>query len=176
MTDVPVSIVVAVSENGVIGRDGGMPWRLSTDLKRFKALTIDKPVIVGRKTLESFGGKPLPGRPHVVVTRNRELPAEGVVTAGSVEEALVIAQRLAAETGAEEVCVIGGGEIYRQALSAADILYVTHVETTVPDGDTYYPAIDPSVFEKRSETLHPAGEKDTYPTRFAIYDRRPAAN
>lgn len=176
MTRVPVSIVVAVSEDGVIGRKGGMPWRLSTDLKRFKALTIGKPVIVGRKTLESFGGKALPGRPHIVVTRNADFALEGAVTAFSVQEALDIAQRIASETGAAEVCVIGGGEIYRQALDATDVLYVTHVEATIGDGDTIFPEIDPQVFEKREETAYPSGEKDSYPTRFAVYTRRPATN
>ena len=176
MTDVPVSIVVAVSKDGVIGREGGMPWRLSTDLKRFKALTIGKPIIVGRKTLESFGGKPLPGRPHVVVSRNADLTIEGAVVAASVQEALVIAQRIASETGADEVCVIGGGEIYAQALRAADVLYVTHVDATIGDGDTFFPAIEPEVFAKREETAYPAGEKDSFPTRFAVYARRPATN
>lgn len=176
MTTVPVSIVVAVSDDGVIGREGGMPWKLSTDLKRFKALTIGKPVIVGRKTLESFGGKALPGRPHIVVTRSADFVLDGAVTASSVQEALVIAQRIAAETGATEVCVIGGGEIYKQALDATDVLYVTHVETTIGDGDTFFPDIDPDVFEKREETAHPSGERDSYPTRFAVYARRPATN
>jgi dihydrofolate reductase len=176
MSKVPVSIVVAVSENGVIGRDGGMPWRLSTDLKRFKALTVGKPIIVGRKTLESFGGKLLPGRPHVIVTHNPDMIMEGAVPASSVEEALATGQRIAADMGADEVCVIGGGEIYRQALHEADILYVTHVEATVQDGDTFFPAIDPALFEKREETAYPAGEKDNYPTRYAVYVRRAAAN
>ncbi|HEV7433885.1 MAG TPA: dihydrofolate reductase [Pseudorhizobium sp.] len=176
MSRIPVSIVVAVSENGVIGRDGGMPWRLSTDLKRFKALTIGKPIVVGRKTLESFGGKPLPGRPHVVVTRNLDFAVDGAQTARSVEEALAMAQQIAAETNASEVSVIGGGEIYRQALDSADILYVTHVGTNIGDGDTTFPPIDPAVFEKREETAYPQGDKDSFPTRFAVYVRRPATN
>ncbi|MCJ8518372.1 dihydrofolate reductase [Pseudorhizobium tarimense] len=176
MSRVPVSIVVAVSENGVIGRDGGMPWRLSTDLKRFKALTMGKPIVVGRKTLESFGGKPLPGRPHVVVTRNADFAVDGAVRAQSVEDALAVAQQIAADTNATEVSVIGGGEIYHQALDVADILYVTHVDTTIPDGDTTFPPIDPAIFEKREEAAYPAGEKDNFPTRFAVYVRRAAAN
>ncbi len=176
MSRVPVSIVVAVSENGVIGRDGGMPWRLSTDLKRFKALTIGKPIVVGRKTLDSFGGKPLPGRPHVIVTRSRDFRIDGATTAGSVDEALAMAQRIAAETGAAEVCVIGGGEIYQQAFDEADILHVTHVEAEIDDGDTFFPVIDPAVFDKREESAYPAGEKDNYATRYAVYVRRSAAN
>lgn len=173
---VPVSIVVAVAQNGVIGRDGGMPWKLSTDLRRFKELTIGKPIVLGRKTLESFGGKPLPGRPHVIITRNRDFSVQGAVTIDGVEKALAKAQEVAAETGAAEVCVIGGGEVYRQVMDLVNVLYVTHVEVAVPDGDTLFPPIDPAVFEKVEETLVPAGERDDYPTRFAIYRRRPATN
>jgi dihydrofolate reductase len=173
---VPLAIFAAVSRNGVIGRDGDMPWRLSTDLKRFKAMTLGKPVVVGRKTLESFGGKPLPGRPHVVVTRDVSRSINGVQLAGSVEAAIEKAQEIAAETGAEEIAVIGGGEIYRQVMDIADRLYVTHVETDIADGDTLFPAIDPDAFEIVSEEAFPAGEKDSFPTRYAVYRRKIAAN
>lgn len=177
MSEIPVSIVVAVADNGVIGRDGDMPWRLSTDLKRFKALTLGKPVILGRKTYETLGSKPLPGRPHVVVTRSAGIAGgEAVEIARSLEEGIAKARRIAERTGAAEVCVIGGGEIYARAMGMADILYVTHVEAAIGDGDTYFPVIDPADFVKREEVLVPAGEKDSYPTRFAIYARRPAAN
>lgn len=171
-----LAIVVAVSRNGMIGRDGDMPWKLSTDLKRFKAMTLGKPMVVGRKTLESFGGKPLPGRPHVVVTRDASRVVEGAQLAGSVEEAVEMAQVIAAGTGADEIGIIGGGQIYRQAIDLADRLYVTHVEADIPDGDTVFPNIDPEIFEKVSEELVPAGEKDNYATRFAIYRRKIAAN
>lgn len=172
MTTVPVSIFVAVSRNGVIGRDGDMPWRLSTDLKRFKAMTLGKPMVVGRKTLDSFGGKPLPGRPHVVVTRQTDFAVAGAEVAASLEEAVARAQEIAAETGADEIGILGGGQIYAQAIALADRLYVTHVEADIEDGDTVFPAIDPAVFEKVDEILVPAGEKDSYPTRFATYHRR----
>ncbi|TDK36813.1 dihydrofolate reductase [Rhizobium deserti] len=173
---VPVAIFVAVSRNSVIGRDGDMPWRLSTDLKRFKAMTLGKPVIVGRKTLDSFGGKPLPGRPHVVVTRNADLAIPDVSLASSLDDALGKAQRIAAETGASEIAILGGGQIYAQAITSADRLYITHVEADIADGDTFFPGIDPDVFEKQEELLVPAGEKDSYPTRFAVYSRRTATN
>lgn len=172
---IAIVLIAAVSQNNVIGRDGDMPWKLSTDLKRFKQMTLGKPVIVGRKTLESFGGKPLPGRPHVVVTRNAALAIDGCSTASSVEEALMLARRVAKETGAVEIGVIGGGEIYAQAMVEADRLYITHVETVVEDGDTFFPLIDPLVFETVSETAVPAGEKDSFATRFAVYRRRTAA-
>lgn len=177
MSEIPVSIVVAVSENGVIGRDGDMPWKLSTDLKRFKALTLGKPVVLGRKTYESLGSKPLPGRPHVVVTRSTGIAGgDAVETVGSLEEGIRMARHIAEQTGAAEICIIGGGEIYRQAMTMADTLYVTHVEAVIGDGDTFFPAIDPAVFETREEAFVSAGEKDSYPTRFAVYVRRPAAN
>jgi len=176
MAKAPFSIVVAVSRNGVIGRDGDMPWKLSTDLKRFKAMTLGKPIIVGRKTLDSFGGKPLPGRPHIVVTRDVSRIIEGVQLAGSVEEAVNTAQAIAAATGADEIGIIGGGEIYRQSMSFVDRLYVTHVEADILDGDTFFPDIDPDIFEKVSEEAIPAGDKDNYPTRFSVYRRKNAAN
>ncbi|RWX78446.1 dihydrofolate reductase [Neorhizobium lilium] len=173
---VPVAIFVAMSRNRVIGRDGGMPWRLSTDLKRFKAMTLGKPMIVGRKTLESFGGKPLPGRPHIIVSRSPDLHVDGAQVATSLDEALALAQTIAVDTGAEEVGILGGGEIYAQAIQKADRLYVTHVEAEIGDGDTFFPEIDPAVFEMGEETAYPAGESDTYPTRFVVYTRRAATN
>ncbi len=176
MARVPLAIVVAVSRNGVIGRDGDMPWKLSTDLKRFKAMTLGKPMIVGRKTLDSFGGRPLPGRPHVVVTRDMTRQIEGVQMAGSLGEAIDRAQAIALDIGADEIGILGGGQIYRQAIDVADVLYITHVEADIPDGDTVFPDIDSDVFEKVSEEAVPAGEKDNYPTRFAVYRRKIAAN
>ncbi len=176
MARVPLAIVVAVSRNGVIGRDGDMPWKLSTDLKRFKAMTLGKPMIVGRKTLDSYGGKPLPGRPHVVVTRDMTRQIEGVQIAGSLREAIDKAQAIALDIGADEIGILGGGQIYRQAIDVADVLYITHVEADIPDGDTVFPDIDSEIFEKVSEEAVPAGEKDNYPTRFAVYRRKIAAN
>ncbi|MGE6740774.1 dihydrofolate reductase [Allorhizobium pseudoryzae] len=173
---VPVVLISAVSENNVIGRDGDMPWKLSTDLKRFKQMTLGKPVVVGRKTLDSFGGKPLPGRPHVVVTRDPSRVVEGCRMAASVDEALEIARQIASESGAPEICVIGGGEIYAQAIGGADALLITHVETVIDDGDTFFPVIDPDVFETVEEVAVPAGEKDSFRTRFTSYRRRTAAN
>lgn len=176
MTKPDLVIIAAVSKNGVIGRDGDMPWRLSTDLKRFKAMTLGKPVIVGRKTFDSFGGRPLPGRPHVIVTRNADFRYEGVDVAVSLDDAIKLANRKAAEIGADEIFVLGGGEIYAEAIKSADILRITHVETEISDGDTFFPPIDPDAFEKIEEMTIPAGEKDNYPTRFVTYRRRSATN
>ncbi|MDI7863689.1 dihydrofolate reductase [Rhizobiaceae bacterium n13] len=164
-----VTFVVAVSSNGIIGRDGDMPWRLSTDLKRFKALTLGKPVIMGRKTFQSIG-KPLPGRPNVVITRDQGFAAEGIHITSSLGEAIALGKQLAAADGQDEICVIGGGEIFRQAMDLADILRVTYVEADV-EGDTSFPAIDRKVWQKGEEIAIPAGEKDSYATRFATYRR-----
>ena len=167
-----ISLVVAVAENGVIGRDNGLPWRLSTDLKRFKAITMGKPVLMGRKTFQSIG-KPLPGRTNIVVTRDEAFKPDGVVIARSFEAALDAGREKAAASAVDEICVIGGGEIFREALPVADRLYVTEVRGN-PHGDTFLPPIEESTFEKISEEDISAGEKDSHPTRFIVYRRRAA--
>lgn len=164
-----VSLVVIVAANGVIGRDGGLPFRMSTDMKRFKALTVGHPVIMGRKTWESFPKRPLPDRTNIVVTRDGSFVAEGAVRAGSLAEALAVAARA---PGGEQIKVIGGGEIYAQTIGLADRLDVTHVDAEV-EGDTRFPAIDPAVW-RTVETQHvPAGERDDFPSRYVVYARRP---
>ena len=166
-----LAILVAIAANGVIGRDGGLPWRLSSDLRRFKADTMGKPIVMGRKTWASIG-RPLPGRLNIVVTRDRGFQAEGAEIAGSLEEAITLATvRARCMAGADEICVIGGGEIYRQALPLADRLYVTHVLAEIP-GDTFFPAIDPDVWVVVSSVDIPAGDKDSHPTRHVVYQRR----
>ena len=156
MSEARVTIIVAVSENGVIGRDLDMPWKLSTDLKRFKAMTMGK------------------GRPHIIVSRNADYRPDGVDVVSSLEEALKLAKDKAAELGVDEVFVAGGGEIYRQAMPFADQLSVTHVAVKL-DGDTFFPDIDPDVFEKIDENAVPAGERDNYPVLFTTYLRRAAS-
>jgi dihydrofolate reductase len=163
-------IVVAVATNGVIGHEGDLPWRLSTDLKRFKALTIGKPVIMGRKTWASLG-RPLPGRPNIVISRNAGFVAEGAEVAYSLDAALAIARRHAAAIAADEICIIGGGEIYRQSIGMADVLHVTEVQADV-EGDTRFPAIDPAVFEKVLEEDLPRGEKDSHGMHFVTWRRK----
>lgn len=170
---IAMTFVVAVSENGVIGREGDMPWQLSSDLKRFKALTIGRPVIMGRKTYLSIG-RPLPGRPNIVITRDKGFSADGAHVVSSVEDAISLAETFARRDGVDEIAVIGGGEIYRQLMDRADILHVTHVEEAL-DGDTRFPAINPEIWEPGPEERLPAGPKDTYPTRFVTYRRREPA-
>lgn len=165
-----ISLVVAVARNGVIGRDGGLPWRLSTDLKRFKALTIGKPMVMGRVCYDSIG-KPLPGRPNIVMSRNPGFAPEGVIVAHSFDEAMAMARAEAERLGVDEIAVIGGGVIYELAMPLADLLHVTHIEADI-GGDTYFPEIDPSVWTAVHEESVPAGERDEFPTRFVTYRRR----
>lgn len=182
--DPVVSVIVAVSQNGVIGRDGDMPWKLSSDLKRFKALTTGHPVIMGRKTYESIG-KPLPNRLNIVITRDMDWAVDGTLRVSSLPAAIdlgtahlesIHAQAeddADAEDLPQEVFIIGGGEIYRQAMALADVLYVTHVLAGI-DGDTHFPTIDEDIWELDHSEDMPSGEKDSHPTRYAIYERRQA--
>ena len=166
-----ISFVVAVTRNNVIGRDGGLPWRLSTDLRRFKALTVGKPVVMGRVCYDSIG-RPLPGRPNIVITRNADFAPEGIVVAHSPDEGLAAAEREAGRLGVGEICVIGGGVIYRELLDRATLLHVTHVEADI-EGDTFFPAIDPAIWDAGPAEHVPTGEKDDYATRFVTYRRKP---
>ena len=166
-------IVSAVAENGVIGADNAMPWRLPSDLKHFKALTLGKPVVMGRKTFESLG-KPLPGRPHVVISRQAVDLPEGVHLVQSLEAALELAGQLAAASGAEDVMIIGGGQIYAQAMDHVDRLELTRVHAS-PEGDTVFPVFDASLWELVAERAGERSEKDSADVTFQTYRRRTEA-
>jgi dihydrofolate reductase len=166
MNGMRLALIAAVARNGVIGAGQGLPWRLSSDLQRFRRLTMGKPIIMGRKTFQSIG-KPLSGRFNIVVTRKGGTFPEGVHLASGLDAAIALAE---AEAGSGEVMVIGGGEVYAAAIGRADRLYITHVEST-PAGDTDFPSIDPRVWEAASREHVAAGEKDTAATEFVIYDR-----
>jgi len=135
-----ISLVVAVAKNGVIGQRGALPWHLPEDLKRFRALTIGKPVIMGRKTWDSLPKKPLPGRPNIVVTRNPSFHAEGAIVAHSFTDAV-------AKANANEIAVIGGQAIFAEALPIADTIHMTQVHAS-PDGDAFMPLIDRAVWRE----------------------------
>jgi dihydrofolate reductase len=164
-----LSLIAAVAENGVIGVGDRMPWRLSSDLKRFKSITMGKPVIMGRKTFETIG-KPLAGRLNIVVSRNSDFAREGVLVASSFEAALTEGEEKARASAEEEIMVIGGGEIYRSAIDRADRLYITHVEAS-PEGDTHFPPIDPECWRATVSEHTPKGPKDSAATTFVIYER-----
>ncbi|GGC01318.1 dihydrofolate reductase [Dyadobacter sediminis] len=160
-----ISIIVAVSENGVIGKNNQLLWRLPDDLKRFKNLTLNHPIIMGRKTFESIG-KPLPGRTSIVVTRNSDFFHEGIIVTHSLEEALQKAQ----ETDTNEAFIIGGGELYRQAQSLSDKLYITEVKTMI-DGDTRFEILQPADWKETNRISHKADERHNFPFEFADYIR-----
>ncbi len=170
-TALPIVFLVAMGENGVIGRDGDMPWRLSTDLRRFKALTLGKPVIMGRRTFAS-SGRPRPGRESIVVTRQPDFAVEGVTVAACPAEAVASARRFAAGTGAAEIVVAGGGEIYRALIGEASRLVVTEVHAR-PEGDVHFPAIDPMVWREVGREGPVQGERDSAAMSFVTYERRP---
>ena len=162
-----VALVVAVAENGIIGRQGQLPWgRMPADLRHFKQLTLGHPVLMGRKTFDSIG-KALPGRPNIVVTRQPGWAAPGCEAAASVLGALERARQRDAET----VCVIGGGEIYREALPAADIIYLTEVHHYF-EGDAYFPDLSPSEWREENRERHEADERHAYPFSFVTLRRR----
>ena len=160
-----VSLIVAVSENGVIGRDGGLPWRLSADLKHFKKTTMGHHLIIGRRTWDEVG-KPLPGRTMLVVTRSRHFAPEGVHVAHSLEEALDIVR------DDDEPFIGGGAHIYRMALEndIVDRIYLTRIHAKV-EGDTFFPDIHLDDWELVSEERHDPDEKNEFPYSFLVYER-----
>ena len=158
-----VSLIVAVAKNGVIGTGGTMPWHITEDFAHFKAVTLGHSVVMGRKTYESIG-RPLPRRRNIVITRNAELSIEGCEMATSLEAALAMCE------GEEEVFVIGGGEIYRQAMPLADKLYITHVGIEV-EGDTCFPNIDPTVWREVCREDFERGKDFEHPFSFVDYER-----
>ncbi|HTS42471.1 MAG TPA: dihydrofolate reductase [Xanthobacteraceae bacterium] len=153
-----VVLIAAVAENGVIGHDNQLPWRLPSDLKRFRAATMGKPIVMGRKTFLSIG-KPLDGRTNIVVTRDAAFAAAGIVVANDLDAALDVARGDALRRGADAIAVIGGTEIFQQTMTRADRLDITLVHAK-PAGDTYFPEIDPKVWRETERREHPAGPQD----------------
>jgi dihydrofolate reductase len=166
---IAIVLVAAVADNGVIGRGNAMPWRLGSDLKRFKALTMGKPVVMGRKTYLSIG-KPLPGRTNIVVSRNAAFATPGVLVAGNLDCALSAARGDALRRGVDEIMVIGGTDIFTQCMPLADRLEITHVHTR-PDGDTYFPPINQAAWRVVERTEHPAGPRDEASFSCVSYSR-----
>ncbi len=165
-----VSIIAAMARNQVIGRNNQLPWRLPADLKHFKQLTMGKPLIMGRKTYDSIG-KPLPGRTNIVVTRDPNFSAEGVIVVHTLSSALLEAEAHLDESN--EAMVMGGADIYYKYLPRADRMYLTLVEVEVA-GDAHFPAYVPDEWELVEVTRHEADEKNPYPYQFLTFDRVPA--
>jgi dihydrofolate reductase len=166
-----VSLVFARAANGVIGKDGGLPWRLKSDMALFKQTTLFKPVIMGRKTWDSLPKKPLPGRLNVVLSRDGSFEPTGAVVCEGLDEALQIAREQAADDGAEEVCVIGGAAVFEATLPKAKRLYITEVLAEV-EGEVRLPPIDEAGWREARREEHPAGPDDQYPFVFRVLERR----
>ena len=158
-THIQLILVAAVAENGVIGQGGTLPWRLKSDMAHFRAITLGKPVVMGRKTYQSLSRKPLPGRTNIVVSRDRSFTAPGILVAPSVEAALAAARGDALRRSADTIAVIGGADLYAQTMTLADRLVITRVHLQ-PAGDTVFPPIDPKVWLEAERIEHPAGPDD----------------
>jgi dihydrofolate reductase len=167
---IEIVLIVAVAENGVIGAKGTIPWRLRADVQRLKAMTMGKPVVMGRKTFESLP-RPLSGRTNIVVTRDESFRAAGAVVTSSFADARAIALGDALRRFATEIAVIGGAEIYAQWMDGADRLEVTEVHTK-PPGDTFFPAIDPAQWEEVARIRNPATAADSADFSYVTYRRR----
>jgi dihydrofolate reductase len=165
-----VSLVFAKARNGVIGKEGALPWRLKSDMVRFKEITLFKPVIMGRKTWDSLPKKPLPGRLNLVLSRDGSFEPQGAVVCESFDEALQMAREQAADDGAEEVCVIGGASLYAEAWPRARRLYITEVQAEV-EGDTVLPPFDESPWREVKREAHQAADEDQFPFIFRVLER-----
>jgi dihydrofolate reductase len=165
-----VALVVARARNGVIGRDGALPWRLKSDMALFKATTLGKPVIMGRKTWDSLPKKPLPGRLNLVLSRDGTFEPWGAIVCENFAEALGIARDQAEDDGVDEICVIGGSALFEAALPKAKRLYLTEVEAD-PEGDTVFPAFDESAWKEVRREAYPAGEGDDAAFVFRVLER-----
>ena len=167
---IPIALVVARARNGVIGRAGGLPGRLTSDMAVFKASTMGKPVIMGRKTWESLPRKPLPGRLNLVLSRDASFEPAGAVACADLSEALSIGREQAAEDGAEEVCVIGGEALFAASLPKARRLYLTEVQADV-DGDARFPDFEEAEWREARRQAYPAAVQDDHPFVFRVLER-----
>ena len=159
-----VALVAALDRNFAIGRDNALPWHLPDDLRRFKALTLGHPLLMGRRTAESLG-RALPGRRNLVLTRSGKAPFAGMEAVGSFDAALEAAR----DVGAARLCVIGGGEVYAACLARATHLFLTHVDTVVDDADAFFPRFDPSAWKVVARESHPADARHAFAFDFVDY-------
>ena len=164
-----VSLIVAQAQNRVIGRNNALPWYLPNDLKYFKKVTLGKPIIMGRKTYESIG-RPLPGRPNIVISRQQDYAPEGISVVPNLEEAISLAESLVEINGGDEVMVIGGAQIYALALPQADRLYITQVHAEV-EGDAHFPEFNLEQWQELGREDFSAQEPNPYDYSFIVYER-----
>lgn len=159
-----IALIWAMAEDGIIGVDNGLPWKLPADMQWFRRHTLGKPIVMGRRTFQSFGSRPLPQRLNIVISRDPQYRAEGVAVVGDIDQALVVAGEV------EEVMVIGGASLYAQTLPLADRLYVTRVHANVP-GDTRFPEVDWSRWREVAREERPADEKNVHALSFLVFER-----
>jgi len=164
-----ISMIVAMANNGVIGRDNKMPWHLPADLQYFKRVTMGKPIIMGRKTFDSIG-KPLPGRTNIIVTRQTDIVIDGVEVVNSLDQALEFAANLALNDGLEEVMVIGGAQLYNEAIARTQRLYLTRINSDI-DGDTYFPRLDNHEWYEVSRDNFTADSSNPFDYSFTLLER-----
>jgi dihydrofolate reductase len=165
-----IVLVAAIGENNVIGRGGQLPWRLKSDLRHFRKVTLNRPVVMGRKTYESIG-KPLKGRTNIVLTKDLGLVVPGGVLANSLDAAMGFARQDAKARGVDEIMVIGGSDVFAALIPKADRLEITHVHAS-PEGDTYFPPIDPAQWREVARETYDAGPDDDASFTVATYLRR----
>jgi dihydrofolate reductase len=166
-----IVLIVAVADNGVIGAGGAIPWRLKSDQQRLKAMTMGKPIVMGRKTFMSLPRRPLPGRTNIVITRDKTFRATGAVVTTSFAEARAVARADALRRSVAEIVVIGGADIYAQSMDIADRLEITEVHVA-PPGDTHFAPVDTGKWQEIARTLHPAGPDDSAAFSYVTYRRR----
>jgi dihydrofolate reductase len=162
-----ISLLVAASENNAIGKNNQLLWHLPRDMKFFKNITWAMPVVMGRKTFESMGGKPLTGRKNIIITRQKNWKSDGVLVVNSLDAVIDLVREL----DYQELFIIGGGEIYKQAFDRADKIYLTRIHATI-DGDTFFPVIDESKWTLKNNTDNPADEKHAYAYSFQVWERK----
>lgn len=170
-----IVLIAAVAENGVIGQGGTMPWRLKSDMRHLRSLTIGKPVVMGRKTWDSLWIRPLPKRTNIVVTRDPAFAAPGALVAPDLDTALQAARGDALRRSASDVMVIGGGEVYAQAMPFADRLEITRIHAS-PPGDARFPEIDLTIWRESAREAHPAGPDDDAAFDFVTYRKKAGQN
>ena len=171
----PIALVhvVAMAENGVIGRAGRLPWRVQSELRHFRSITMGKPLIMGRRTFASIG-KPLSGRTNIVLSREVSFAVPGVLVTDTLDRALAVARADALRRGVDEICIIGGADVFAQTLAMADRLLVTQVHMNA-EGDTRFPEINPAIWKETSRLHHPAGPVDDASFTSIVYAKRNAA-
>lgn len=163
-------MIAGVAENGVIGSHQTIPWRIPSDFAYFKATTMGKPMIMGRKQFETVG-KPLPGRANIIVTRQKDYRCDGTLVFASIDAALAEAQKIASSDAVDEIMVIGGGELYKQFMGRADRLYISHIDLR-PEGDVLFPTIKPEEWMVVDQPAFTPSPKDSASYRVKVYERR----